>query len=83
MKGPFKLIIDQGDQLILTERAPSRITVDIQWAATCVLEKVVALKSLDPSLQGKRAYVDPVIKLLLPGNAMQSWSRCLKAPCAR
>ena len=64
----FTLITNQQDRLVWTERAPSLILMDIKQAAQRTLEKLVAHKTGDPQLSGRRAYVDPVSKVLRADN---------------
>ena len=54
------MITDRGYQLILMERPPFRIAIDIHVAATRGVLKLAELNTSDPNLQGERTYVEPV-----------------------
>ena len=60
MRDAFTLVTDVGDELILTERVPGLIALDVRAASLRMLEKEVA----NPQLANRRAYLDPVRKLL-------------------
>ena len=64
--GPFTILTDLCDELVLTDRAPAQIMQDIKEGATRMLERAVASRSRDPLLVGRRAFVGPVQRLLKP-----------------
>ena len=74
--GPFRLVNDLGDELILTERSPGLISLDIMESARRCLERLVAFKLCDPVLVGRRAFVSPVVKLLRTADhELDEWGK--------
>ena len=64
--GPFKLITEDWRELLLTEHSPAAVRAELQQAAKRQLERALANKVGLAKSEGKRAYVDHVVRLLKP-----------------
>ena len=63
----------------MTETSPAALGVELKEAARRMQERIMANETKDPNLQGKRAYVEGIVKTLKRKGLTAHKKGCLRA----